>query len=102
MALLADCSAALDAEKVKLTETMMASLSKGEAAPQLVTEKMAAVQQRLAALEGQVETGELTMDMWLAQLKRAIARDEILQEVRIILLHSAFKRAPTLYTQSCL
>lgn len=78
--LLSDCSSALEAEKVKLTEKMMESLSTGKPADLPVTEKMAAVQKRLATLQEQMEAGELTMDMWLAQLKQSIARDQKLHE----------------------
>jgi len=74
--LISDCSEMLTAEDAKLTAEMMVFLGKGEPAPPALAGQVKAVKDRLKQLQEQVGSGDLTMDLWLTQLKKAIARDE--------------------------
>ena len=98
ISLISDCSAELIAEDEMLTATMMESLGKGEPAPAALTERLKAVKGRLKQLQEQMESGELTMDLWLTQLKKSIARDERLVEA----LRSIKKNKVSKHAEICI
>ena len=98
ISLISSGSAELNAEDEKLTATMMESLGKGEPAPPAVIERLKAVKDRLKQLQEQMESGELTMDLWLTQLKKSIARDERLVEA----LRSIKKNKVSKHAEICI